>query len=74
MTSRSSSKQGREVNAMIAEERAKNATNEKLVEMFSDSVRLYQSKLDGNCSDDALEKALERVYAYRNELLKRLGN
>ena len=59
---------------MIAEERAKNATNEKLVEMFSDSVRLYQSKLDGNCPDDVLEKALERVYAYRSELLKRLGN
>jgi hypothetical protein len=58
---------------MIAEERAKNATNEELVDMFSDSVRLYQSKLDGNCSDDALEKALERAYAYRNELLKRLG-
>lgn len=56
-----------------AEERAKNATNEALVEMFFKSATAYQSKLEGNCSNDALDKALERVFVYRSELLRRLG-
>ena len=56
-----------------AEERAKNATNEELVEMFFKSATAYQSKLESNCSNDALDKALERVFVYRSELLKRLG-
>lgn len=58
--------------AARAKERAENADSETLVSMFETAAISYQERLM-HSSQESADKAYARYEAYREELLKRLG-